>query len=123
MKQVGFCILSILLFSACDLITEPSSKKADIIIINESIDTSTTSYNKPVIFGTLKNIGDATAYNCIVQAIAYKNNIVIDFATDFIESGIEIPPRHYKAFIIIFSDLHSHFEYDRYELKTTFLSK
>ena len=83
-------------------IPEPA-KEASFVLVSSS--QGYTSYSCCEITGTVKNVGDATGYNVMIEFQAYDaNNTIIDTANGFPASAGNIPVGVSAVFDAVFFD-------------------
>jgi len=112
---MAFCI-------QCDKITESNNKSAKIILDGQLVE-GFTNYDSPKLSGTVKNVGNATGYNCMVEITAYSGNIIIDVAKGFPADLGDIPVGAKAAFDAIFFDINTHYAYDSCTTKISYLTR
>lgn len=108
---------------ACGILSCTESEKSAKIVIDGELTYGTSDFDKPQITGTVKNVGDATAYNCQLDFSAYSGNTIVDVANGFPANLGDIPVNTSATFEAVFFDLESHSEYDRIATKISCLSR
>ncbi|MCK4578674.1 MAG: hypothetical protein KAU50_07780 [Candidatus Marinimicrobia bacterium] len=109
------------LITSCGILEPEEEKKAKVEVISTT--KGMKSYNSPFITITIKNTGNATAYNvsCDVQAI--RGNLIVDSGFAYFAGGGDIRPGMSAVDEAIFFDLESHSDYDRLEYELDWIQK
>jgi len=85
-KYLILLILCLLLFSCESSTTSPPPEPAAKIVLDGDFTKSMTSYDRPQFSGYVKNTGNATGYNCMIEIHAYSDSnkiTIIDTAKGF----------------------------------------
>lgn len=85
--------------------------------------TRYTSYDRPKITGEVRNDGNLTGYNVMIEFQAYKGNTIIDTASGFPADLGDIRVGFSAVFEAVFFNLHRHYEYDSLMYKITWLNR
>jgi len=119
-------IICLFLFSCDNSTTSPPPEPAANIILDGDFTKSMTSYECPQFSGYVKNIGNATGYNCMIeiQACSDPNKItIIDTAKGFPADLGDIAPGQRAYFDAVFFNLTSLDQIASYTYKITWLDR
>lgn len=110
-----------ILITSCGILDPEEEKKAEFEVT--SVTKGMKSYGSPFITLTVKNTGNATAYNvsCDVQAI--KGTLIIDSGFAYFAGGNDIRAGMGAVDEAIFFDLESHSDYDRLEYELDWIQR
>jgi hypothetical protein len=129
---LGILFLTVFLLSSCDngtptapYIPPPPLKKANIVLDGD-LSRTMTSYGCPQFEGYVKNTGNNTAYNCMVEIKCYSDTnkvTIIDTANGFPSDLGDINPVQRAYFDAVAFKCTSHNQIKSYDVKITWLDR
>jgi hypothetical protein len=127
---VLLCLVMLLFSISCNSPTAPSApyvppKKANIVLDGNLIKTM-TDYGCPQFEGYVKNIGDNTGYNCMVEIACFSDankTTIIDTAVGFPADLGDIAPGIRAYFEAVAFDCTSHDQIKGTTVKITWLDR
>ena len=117
-------VLFLLLTFSCKNPFAPEPKAN--LIIDGALQRTYTSYSRPQFEGYVKNIGDNTAYNCMVTITCYSDSsktTIIDTAHGFPSDLGDIAPGQRAYFDAVAFDCTSHDQIKAYDTKIEWLDR
>ena len=128
MKRIVFIVLAICLclaVASCNSPFSPETKKANLVLDGDLVKVM-TSYDSPEFDGYVKNIGDNTAYNCMVAITCFSDTgktTIIDTANGFPANGGDIPVGTRAFFDAVAFNCTSHDQIQATTVKITWLDR
>jgi len=110
---------------ACESPFAPKEKKANIVL-DGTLQRTYTSYDSPQFEGYVKNTGNGTGYNCMVDITCYSDpnkTTIIDNAHGFPADLGDIEPGQRAYFDAVAFDCNSHEEIKSYSVDITWLDR
>src|SRR4030042_4417500 len=108
-KYLTLLILCLLFFS-CESPTSSPAEPAANMVLDGDFTKTMTSYDRPQFSGYVKNVGDGTGYNCMIEIHAYSDLskvTIIDTAKGFPAELGDIAPGQRAYFEAVFFNLTS----------------
>ena len=122
---IGLLVLLYSCQSESPTAPEPPKPQANIVLDGD-FTKSMTSYDRPQFSGYVKNTGNATGYNCMIEIKAYPNSdkiTIIDTAKGFPADLGDIGPGQRAYFEAVFFNLTSLNQIVAYDYKITWLDR
>ncbi len=114
MKKLFVFAVVLCLLWACDPPTIPDPPapvvKAANIVLDSDLTMSMTTYGRPQFTGFVKNVGNGTGYNCMIEITCYSDaamTTIIDVADGFPANLGDIPVGVRAAFEAVAFELNS----------------
>jgi hypothetical protein len=131
MKRLFFLLLIMAVAAACSTPTNPDEPKAPVVkkanlVLDGDLTKSMTSYGCPRFDGYVKNIGNNTGYNCMVEIQCFFDSAkttIIDTALGFPANLGDIPAGVRAAFDAVAFKCTSHDQIKATTVKITWLDR